>query len=53
MAELIKQYSSVKLNNVMKINDEEFKKHVLRKEDILRSEKELTEEEKYSIYVTP
>ena len=35
----------------MKINDEEFMKHVLRKEDM--SKEELTEEEKYSIYLTP
>jgi len=41
-----KQHSSA-----MKINDEKFMKHVLRKEDM--SKEELTEEEKYSIYMTP
>jgi hypothetical protein len=37
----------------MKIKDEEFMRHVLRKEDMFLSEKELTEEEKRSIYMTP
>ncbi len=37
----------------MKINNEEFMKRILRKEDAFRSEEELTEEEKRSIYLTP
>lgn len=35
----------------MKINNEEFMKRILRKEDT--PEKELTEEEKRSVYMTP
>lgn len=41
-----KQHSSA-----MKINNEEFIRHILRKEDM--PEKELTEEEKRSVYMTP
>lgn len=43
-----KQYSSA-----MKIKDEEFMRRVLRKENMFLPEKELTEEEKRSVYMTP
>lgn len=40
-----------KHSSAMKINNEEFIRHILRKEDM--PEKELTEEEKRSVYMTP